>query len=161
MTSLRFTEWSMEEGVLYNLVFTEWRLCVSQNNWCVRRKWYEWGFYWPLLCTYRLNLRNSRGCWNQIGDTALQTQDSKYEPWRTRAELATSRSLRLPACIALHTTGISPVWSTFEHCDGSFDFKTNPGNKGYRAYMYVRLMLAHCLRHLSSITPTIPEDPRR
>ena len=31
MTSLRFTEWSMGEGVLYNLVFTEWRHCVSQN----------------------------------------------------------------------------------------------------------------------------------
>ena len=32
MTSLRFTEWSMGEGVLYNLVFTEWRHCVSQNS---------------------------------------------------------------------------------------------------------------------------------
>ena len=32
MTSLRFTEWSMGEGVLYNLVFTEWRHCVSQNT---------------------------------------------------------------------------------------------------------------------------------
>ena len=31
VTSLRFTEWSMGEGVLYNLVFTEWRHCVSQN----------------------------------------------------------------------------------------------------------------------------------
>ena len=32
VTSLRFTEWSMEEGVLYDLVFTEWRYCVSQNE---------------------------------------------------------------------------------------------------------------------------------
>ena len=32
VTSLRFTEWSMGEGVLYNLVFTEWRHCVSQNE---------------------------------------------------------------------------------------------------------------------------------
>ena len=31
VTSLRFKEWSMGEGVLYNLVFTEWRHCVSQN----------------------------------------------------------------------------------------------------------------------------------
>ena len=32
MTSLRFTEWSMGEGVLYNLVLTEWRHCVSENS---------------------------------------------------------------------------------------------------------------------------------
>ena len=33
VTSLRFTGWSMGGGggVLYNLVFTEWRHCVSQN----------------------------------------------------------------------------------------------------------------------------------
>ena len=30
VTSLRFTEWSMGEGVLYNFIFTEWRHCVSQ-----------------------------------------------------------------------------------------------------------------------------------
>ena len=29
--SLRFPEWSMGEGVLFNPVFTEWRHCVSQN----------------------------------------------------------------------------------------------------------------------------------
>ena len=40
----------------------------------------------PLLCTYRLNWarRISRGWWD---DTALQTQDSKFEPWRSEAEL--------------------------------------------------------------------------
>ena len=32
VTSLRFTEWSMGEGVLYNRAFTEWRNCVSQNE---------------------------------------------------------------------------------------------------------------------------------
>ena len=32
MTSLRFTEWSMGEGVSYNLGFTDWRHCVSQNS---------------------------------------------------------------------------------------------------------------------------------
>ena len=31
MTSLRFTDWSIGEGVLYNFVFTKWRHCVSQN----------------------------------------------------------------------------------------------------------------------------------
>ena len=31
MTSLRFTGWSMGEGVLFNPVFIKWRHCVSQN----------------------------------------------------------------------------------------------------------------------------------
>ena len=28
-------QWSMGEGVLYNLIFTEWRHCVSQNKFTV------------------------------------------------------------------------------------------------------------------------------
>ena len=35
-------------------------------------------------------------------DTALQTQDSKFEPWRSEAELATSRSRRLPTIFNLY-----------------------------------------------------------
>ena len=50
------------------------------------------------LCTYRLNWarRNSWGWWDEWDDTVLQTQDSKFEPWRSEAEHATSRSRRLP-----------------------------------------------------------------
>ena len=60
-------------------------------------KWNESGFRTP-LCTYRLNWarRASWGWWDDWDDTVLQTQDSKFEPWRSEAEHATSRSRRLP-----------------------------------------------------------------
>ena len=55
----------------------------------------------PPLCTYRLNWarRNSWGWWDDWDDTVLQTQDSKFEPWRSEAEHATSRSRRLPTIL--------------------------------------------------------------
>ena len=64
------------------------------------RKWNESGFR-PPLCTYRLNWarRTSWGWWDDWDDTVLQTQDSKFEPWRSEAELATSRSRRLPTIL--------------------------------------------------------------
>ena len=65
-----------------------------------RNKWNESGFR-PPLCTYRLNWarRTSWGWWDDWDDTVLQTQDSKFEPWRSEAEHATSRSRRLPAIL--------------------------------------------------------------
>ena len=55
----------------------------------------------PPLCTYRLNWarRTSWGWWDDWDDTVLQTQDSKFEPWRSEAEHATSRSRRLPTIL--------------------------------------------------------------
>ena len=40
------------------------------------------------LFTYRLNWakRTSSGWWDEWYDTALQTQDSKFVPWRSKAE---------------------------------------------------------------------------
>ena len=63
-------------------------------------KWNESGFR-PLLCTYRLNWarRTSWGWWDDRDDTVLQTQDSKFESWRSEAEHATSRSRRLPTIL--------------------------------------------------------------
>ena len=63
-------------------------------------KWNESGFR-PPLCTYRLNWarRTSWGWWDDCDDTVLQTQDSKFEPWRSEAEHATSRSRRLPTIL--------------------------------------------------------------
>ena len=60
----------------------------------------ELGFR-PPLCTYRLNWarRTSWGWWDDWDDTVLQTQDLKFEPWRSEAEHATSRSRRLPAIL--------------------------------------------------------------
>ena len=57
-------------------------------------KWNESGFG-PLLCTYRFNWAR-RTWWGEWDDTSLQTQDSKFKPWRSEAEHATSRSPRLP-----------------------------------------------------------------
>ena len=64
-------------------------------------KWNESGFR-PPLCTYRLNWarRTSRGWWDEWDDTVLQTQDSKFEPWRSEAEHNTSRSRRLPTILS-------------------------------------------------------------
>ena len=66
----------------------------------VKWKWNESGFR-PPLCTYRLNWarRTSWGWWDDWDDTVLQTQDSKFEPWRSEAEHATSRSRRLPTIL--------------------------------------------------------------
>ena len=63
-------------------------------------KWNESGFR-PPLCTYRLNWarRTSWGWRDDWDDTVLQTQDSKFEPWRSEAEHATSRSRRLPTIL--------------------------------------------------------------
>ena len=63
-------------------------------------KWNESGFR-PPLCTYRLNWarRTSWGWWDDWDDSVLQTQDPKFEPWRSEAEHATSRSRRLPTIL--------------------------------------------------------------
>ena len=65
-------------------------------------KWNESGLR-PLLCTYRLNWAR-RTYWGWWDDTAVQTQDSKFEPWRSEAEHATSRSPRLPTILS-YTSG--------------------------------------------------------
>ena len=63
-------------------------------------KWNESGFR-PPLCTYRVNWarRTPWGWWDDWDDTVLQTQDSKFKPWRSEAEHATSRSRRLPTIL--------------------------------------------------------------
>ena len=76
--------------------------CVCWDaQWNMRTvKWNESGFR-PPLCTYRLNWarRTSWGGWGDWDDTVLQTQDSKFEPWRSEAEHATSWSRRLPTIL--------------------------------------------------------------
>ena len=63
-------------------------------------QWNESGFR-PPLSTYRQNWarRTSWGWWDEWDDTVLQTLDSKFEPWRSEAEHATSRSRRLPTIL--------------------------------------------------------------
>ena len=76
-------------------------ICKSRENSKTSfTKWNESGFR-PPLCTYKLNWarRTSWGLWDDWDDTVLQTQDSKFEPWRSEAEHATSRSRRLPTIL--------------------------------------------------------------
>ena len=74
--------------------------CIIPQSHIHEMKWNESGFR-PPLCTYRLNWarRTSWGWWDDWDDTVLQTQDSKFEPWRSEAEHATSRSRRLPTIL--------------------------------------------------------------
>ena len=65
---------------------------IFNNSFLRLTKWNESGFR-PPLCTYRLNWarRASWGWWDDWDDTVLQTQDSKFKPWRSEAEHATSQ----------------------------------------------------------------------
>ena len=78
-------------------------------------KWNESGFR-PPLCTYRLNWarRTSWGWWDDWDDTVLQTQDSKYKPWRFEAEHATSRSRRLPTILTFTRGWGRNIFSFFQ-----------------------------------------------
>ena len=73
---------------------------AKYNKTLLEMKWNESSFR-PPLCTYRLNWarRTSWGWWDDWDDTVLQTQYSKFEPWRSEAEHATSRSRRLPTIL--------------------------------------------------------------
>ena len=84
-------------------------------------KWNESGFR-PLLCTYKLNWarRTSWGWWDDWDDTALQTQDSKFKPWRSEAEQATSRTRRRPTILSF-TSGWGNIFVSFK--------RQRPGNE--------------------------------
>ena len=78
-------------------------------------KWNESGFR-PPLCTYRLNWarRTSWGWWDEWDDTVLKTQDSKFKPWRSEAEHATSRSRRLPTILTFTRGWGRNIFSFFQ-----------------------------------------------
>ena len=77
-------------------------------------KWNEWGFK-PPLCTYRLNWarRTSWGWWDEWDDTALQTRDSKFEPWRFEVnlkEIVDIFNYALPSQKAVDSKTVSTFW---------------------------------------------------
>ena len=76
------------------LTILQWQ--QKKNTTWIKLKWNECGFM-PPLCTYRLNWvrRTSCGWWDKLYDTALQTHNSKFEPWRSEAEHSIYRSLKL------------------------------------------------------------------
>ena len=100
-----------------------------------KMKWNESCFR-PPLCTYRLNWarRTSWGWWDDWDDTVLQTQDSKFEPWRSEAEHATSRSRRLPTILTFTRGWGRNNFVSFKPRDR----EPSPGVKGSGANHYHR-----------------------
>ena len=101
-------------------------------------KWNESGFR-PHLCTYRLNWarRISWGWWDKWDDTVLQTQDSKFEPWRSEVEHATSRSRRLPTILSFTRGWRRNIFYFFQTAETG-NRTPNSGVKGSGANHYPR-----------------------
>ena len=104
----------------------------------VLNKWNESGFR-PPLCTYRLNWarRTPWGWWDDWDDTVLQTQDSKFEPWRSEAEHATSRSRRLPTILTFTRGWGRNIFCFFQTAETG-NRTPNSGVKGSGANHYPR-----------------------
>ena len=111
---------------------------TSQRQISNDRKWNESGFR-PPLRTYRLNWarRTSWGWWDDWDDTVLQTQDSKFEPWRSEAEHATSRSRRLPAILTFTRGWGRNIFCFFQTAETG-NRTPNSGVKGSDANHYPR-----------------------
>ena len=103
-----------------------------------KMKWNESGFR-PPLCTYRLiwARKTSWGWWDDWDDTVLQTQDSKFEPWRSEAEHATSRSRTLPHNTDFHTWMGKKHFCFFQTAETG-NRTPNSGVKGSGANHYPR-----------------------
>ena len=101
-------------------------------------KWNESGFR-PPLCTYRLNWarRTSWGWWDEWDDTVLQTQDSKFKPWRSEAEHATSRPRRLPTILTFTRGWGRNIFCFFQTAETG-NRTPNSGVKGSGANHYPR-----------------------
>ena len=101
-------------------------------------KWNESGLR-PPLCTYRLNWarRTSWGWWDDWDDTVFQTQDSKFEPWRSEAEDATSRSRRLPTILTFTRGWGRNIFCFFQTAETG-NRTPNSGVKGSGANHYPR-----------------------
>ena len=112
--------------------------CVIQIFGCILKKWNESGFR-PPLCTYRLNWarRTSWGWWDDWDDTVLQTQESKFEPWRSEAEHATSRSRRLPTILTFTRGWGRNIFCFFQTAETG-NRTRNSGVKGSGANHYPR-----------------------
>ena len=101
---LRGEKHDISMKILHQAGFETARQAVTLAKLRALMKWNESGFR-PPLCTYRLNWarRTSWGWWDDWDDTVLQTQDSKFEPWRSEAEHATSRSRRQLRALTIST----------------------------------------------------------
>ena len=112
--------------------------CIPHNWLYFEQKWNESSFR-PPLCTYRLNWarRTSCGWWDDWDDTVLQTQDSKFEPWWSEAEHATSRSRRLPTILSITRGWGRNIFCFFQTAETG-KRAPNSGVKGSGANHYPR-----------------------
>ena len=119
---------------LHNFSEVEWLL----GQICMQMIWNESGFR-PPLCTYKLNWarRTSWGWWDDWDDTVLQTQDSKFGPWRSEAEHATSRSRRLPTILTFTRGWGRNIFCFFQTAETG-NRTPNSGVKGSGANHYPR-----------------------
>ena len=110
----------------------------------VVHKWNESGFR-PPLCTYRLNWarKTSWGWWDDWDDTALQTQDAKFEPWWSEAEHATSRSRRLPTILTFPRGWERNIFCFFQTAETG-NRTPSSGVKGSGANHYPRAPALKC-----------------
>ena len=89
---VRVWRWSSIETSLYQfLVFSG---CDKKTNGVLRHLCAHIGLTGPG--------EPSEDGWDEWGDTVLQTHDSKFGPWRSEAEHATSQSRRLPTILNLY-----------------------------------------------------------
>ena len=127
-------------STLKGLIRTSPLLSTTSNqiSSCRKWKWNESGFR-PPLCTYRLNRarRTPWGWWDDWDDTVLQTQESKFEPWRSEAEHATSRSRRLPAILSFTRGWGRNIFCFFQTAETG-NRTPNSGVKGSGANHYPR-----------------------
>ena len=114
-----------QTNLLIYVVLWDPRVHTAPGN-----KWNESGFR-PPFCTYRLNWarRTSWGWWDDWDDTALQTQDSKFEPRRCEAEHPTSRSRRLPTILTFTRGWGRNIFVSFKSPRPG----TEPGTLAWRA----------------------------
>ena len=96
------------------------------------------------LCAHMLNWarKTSWGWWDDWDDTVLQTQDSKFEPWRSEAEHATSRSQRLPTILTFTHGWGRNIFCFFQTAETG-NRAPNSGVKGYGANHYPRAPARH------------------
>ena len=117
-----------------------WRSIATKRAQLTRYegKWNESGFR-PSLSTYRLNWawRISWGWWDDWDDTVLQTQNSKFELWRSEAEHATSRSRRLPTILTFTRGWERNIFCFFQTAETGIR-TPNSGLKGSGANHYPR-----------------------
>ena len=112
-------------------------------------KWNESGFR-PPLCTYRLSWarRTSWGWWDDWDDTVLQTQDSKFEPWRSEAEHATSRSRRLPIIMTFTRGWGRNIFCFFQTAETG-NRTPNSGVKGIASLARFECLILHFIARSS------------